>query len=191
MKTRFLWLAATGVILSTCAGIANETTVQLQVSSSPTPAPRPTPPPVVPYEKLLVFLPEPPEGWTSEKPSGSTTDIEVFKLSTATRTYQKGDDDNVPVTTISILDAGGHQGYFDITTSGWKFSSATPDGYDKAVEINGMRGFEHSNTAAKSSSLCVVVAKRYFVQIEVTNQEPGELREWLKKIDLKKLGELR
>ena len=191
MNIRFLWRIAALLVLAAGAALANEAAPQLPPVESPTPLARPTPPPVVPYEKLMAFLPEPPPGWTSEKPSGSTTDIDVVKLSTATRTYQKGDEDDSPVTTVTILDAGGHQGYFDITTKAWQTNSQSPEGYDKKIEIDGMRGFEHSNTVTKSSSLWLVVGKRYFVQIETSNQDPRELREWLKKIDLKKLAELR
>lgn len=191
MDIRFLWRTSTVLLLIAGAGFANEATPKPPVVETPAPISRPAAPPVVAFERLIAFLPEPPAGWTAEKPSGSTNDIEVFKLSNATRTYQKGDEDEPPVTTVTILDAGGHQGYFDITTKAWQTSSETPDGYDKPVEIDGMRGFEHSSISAKSSSLWVVVGNRYFVQIEVTNQEPRELREWLKKIDLKKLAELK
>jgi len=146
---------------------------------------------VVPYEKLLPFLPEPPAGWVAENPSGSTTDVEVFYLSTATRTYQKGDDENASVATVTIIDAGGYKGYFETTTHSWKFTSNGPDGYDKAVEIDGIPGYEHFSKAANSSSLCVIVGKRFFVQIELIREDPKELRAWLKKLDLKKLAELR
>lgn len=192
MKTCFPWSIATVLVLTTGLGLAKEAAPQLPAPiESPSPVSQPTAPPVVAFEKLMAFLPEPPAGWTAEKPNGSTNDIEVFKLSTAARTYQKGEEDDSPVTTITILDAGGHQGYFDITTKAWQVNSQTPEGYDKPVQIDGMPGFEHSNIVSKSSSLWVVVGKRYFVQIEVSNQEPRELREWLKKIDLKKLAELR
>ena len=160
-------------------------------ASSATPANRPTPPPVVPFAQLLPFLPAVPAGWTAEKPGGSTTEIEVFNLSTVTQTYQKGDDENAPVVTVTIIDAGGHKGYFDATTLQWKINAQNADGYDKTVEIDGMRGYEHYSTANNSGSLSVIVANRYFIQVEVANQDPKELREWLKKIDLKKLGELK
>ncbi len=161
------------------------------VSPSPAAAPHPSPPPVVPFEKLMPFLPPVPDGWTAEKPGGSVTDVEVFRLSTASRTYQKGDDESAAVTTVTLLDAGGHKGYFDATTGGWKFNAQTGDGYDKAVEIDGVPGYEHFSWKANGGSLCVIVAKRFFVQIDVTNQEPRALREWLQKIDLKKLAELK
>jgi hypothetical protein len=33
-----------------------------------------------------------------------------------------------------------------------------------------------------------MVAKRYFLQIELQNQDPKELQEWVKRVDLKKLA---
>ncbi len=36
-----------------------------------------------------------------------------------------------------------------------------------------------------------MVANRYFVQIELQNQEPSELQEWIKRVDLKKLAAIK
>ena len=36
-----------------------------------------------------------------------------------------------------------------------------------------------------------MIAKRYFVQIEVQNLDPKELQEWIKHVDLKKLAEIK
>ncbi|MDD5350490.1 MAG: hypothetical protein PHQ12_09800 [Chthoniobacteraceae bacterium] len=201
MKMRFLWaVALVSFSVAAWADGPQATPVDLKSiavslgagTPAPTPAAsRPAPPPVVPFEKLIPFLPAAPEGWTAEKPSGSVTDVEVFRLSTASRIYEKGDDQNAAVTTVTVLDAGGHQGYFDATTGGWKANSQTGDGYDKTVEIDGLPGFEHYSRTAQSGSLSVIVAKRFFVQIDVKNQEPAALREWLKKLDLKKLAELK
>jgi hypothetical protein len=33
-----------------------------------------------------------------------------------------------------------------------------------------------------------MIANRYFVEIELQNQEPKQLQEWVKRIDLKKLA---
>jgi len=207
MKIRFLWAAVGAVVAFSLAARADGpqpkpvdlTTLAGSLSgsrglsaASPSPAvAHPTPLPVVPFEKLTPFLPPVPEGWTADNPSGSVTNVETFRLSTAARIYIKGDDQTAAVTTVTVLDAGGHQGYFEATTGGWKFNSQTAEGYDKSVEIDGAPGYEHFSKGANSGSLSVIVAKRFFVQIDVTNQEPAALREWLKKIDLKKLAELK
>jgi len=36
-----------------------------------------------------------------------------------------------------------------------------------------------------------MVANRYFLQIELQNQDPKELQEWVKRIDLKKLAAIK
>jgi len=36
-----------------------------------------------------------------------------------------------------------------------------------------------------------MVAKRYFITVEMRNQDPKELQEWIKKVDLKKLAEIK
>ena len=159
--------------------------------ASPEPSPRAKIPPVVPYEKLLPFLPEPPAGWTAEKPTGSLTEIEVFNLSTVSRIYEMGDNEKSPVATVTIIDAGGHKGYFETITGQWKTTEETPLGYDRWVMVDGEPAFEHYNQLTRSSSLCMIVAKRFFVQIDLTNRDPKELQDWLKKIDLKKLAELK
>ena len=43
----------------------------------------------------------------------------------------------------------------------------------------------------KHASLWVMIAKRYFVEIELQNQDPKELQEWVKRIDLKKLAAIK
>jgi len=173
-------------------------TVGIAADSQPTslllPAATPTPPPapkipLIAFEKLVSFLPAPPAGWTSDAPQGSTTDTAELRISTAQRNYNKGDDQNAQTASITIIDFAGNDAYFESTTAAWQLNNQTPEGYDKPVEIEGMRGFEHYSKADKASSLAMVVNKRYFIQIELTNEDPKELREWLKKIDAKKLAE--
>jgi hypothetical protein len=36
-----------------------------------------------------------------------------------------------------------------------------------------------------------MIADRYFLQVELQNQDPGELQEWIKRIDLKKLAAIK
>ena len=52
-------------------------------------------------------------------------------------------------------------------------------------------GFETFEKDTRHATLWVMIANRYFVQIELQNEDPGELREWIKRIDLKKLAEIK
>ena len=193
MRNRVLFpIAVSSITLAAWTAVlpAADVTPPLEMAL-PSPSPKPAPFKVVSSDKLLPFLPTPPEGWTAEAPQGATTDVEEFKLTTAQRDYHRGAEDNAPSASVSIIDFAGNEAYLDATTAVWNVSSDTAEGYDKPVEIDGVRGYEHYDKAAKGSSLSLIIAKRYFVQIELTNQDPKELREWLKKIDLKKLAEIK
>ena len=146
---------------------------------------------VVDYSKLLPLLPEPPAGWTAEKAEGSTDDSSGAALSTAHRDYKKGEADNAPITSISILDSAGNPDYVATTVTAWKESSSTPEGYAKPVTIDGNPGYETYENENKHGALSVMVAKRFLVQIESQGQDAKELQEWAKRVDLKKLAEIK
>jgi len=146
---------------------------------------------VVDYTKLLPLLPEAPPGWTADKPEGSTTDVGGFKLTNVHRDYRKGEGDNAPTTSISILDSAANPDYVEATTAAWSFSTSSPDGYSKSVTIDGNQGFETFENEGKHGTLWLMVAKRYFVQIETKDQDSAALQEWAKRVDLKKLAEIK
>jgi hypothetical protein len=153
--------------------------------------PPPDAPDVVDYSKLVPLLPGAPTGWTAEEAEGSTSDVGGFKLTNVHRDYKKGEGDNTPTASISILDAASNPEYATATTAAWTQTSETPDGYTKPLTIDGNPGFESYEKEQKHAALWVMVAKRYFVQIELTDQDPKELQEWIKRIDLKKLAEIK
>jgi hypothetical protein len=145
-------------------------------------------PEAVDYQKLLAILPEPQSGWTADKPEGSTEDMGGFKITNVHRDYHKGEGEKAPSAAISILDSVSNPDYVSATTEAWKSNSDTSEGYAKSVNIDGNPGFETFEKDTKHAALWVMIADRYFVQIELQNQEPGELQEWIKRVDLKKLG---
>lgn len=144
-------------------------------------------PDVVDYKKLLPLLPEAPTGWTADKAEGQTED----GLTTAHRDYKKGEGDNVPLASITILDSAANPDYVSVTTTGWALQSETPEGYSKPVTIDGNPGCESYEKEQKHATLRLLIAKRYFLAIDLQNLEPSELQEWLKRVDLKKLAEIK
>ncbi|HZR77955.1 MAG TPA: hypothetical protein VFA58_02045 [Chthoniobacterales bacterium] len=148
-------------------------------------------PDVVDPAKLIPILPEPPGGWTAEKAEGSSDDVGGFKITNVHRDYRKGEGADAPTASISILDSVANPDYVEATTGGWKNTSETPDGYSKSVTIDGNPGFEAYEKEQKHAVLWVMVAKRYFVTVDLQKQDPKELQEWIKKVDLKKLSEIK
>lgn len=145
-------------------------------------------PDVVDYQKLLPVLPEPPTGWTAEKPEGSTTNAGGASITTVHRDYKKGDAPNAPTTSISIIDAASNPDFVSGTTAAWNSTTTSTDGYAKSLDIDGQPGFETFENEGRHGSLWVLVAKRFLLQIDNNGQESRDLQEWLKRVDLKKLA---
>ena len=148
-------------------------------------------PEVVDYQKILSILPEPLPGWTADKPEGSTEDVGGFKITNVHRDYHKGEGEKEPTAAISILDSVANPDYVSATTEAWKTNSDSSEGYAKPVTIDGNPGFETFEKDTKHATLWVMIANRYFVQIELQNEDPGKLQEWIKRIDLKKLAAIK
>jgi hypothetical protein len=148
-------------------------------------------PDAVDYQKLLSILPEPPQGWIADKAEGSTEDVGGFRITNVHRDYHKGDGEKGPTAAISILDSVANPDYVNATTAAWNNNSETNEGYGKSVTIDGNPGFEAFEKESKHATLWVMIANRYFVQIELQNQDPKELQEWVKRVDLKKLAAIK
>ena len=160
--------------------------------------PAPSPPviadkssPVVPADRLIPLLPPAPAGWSADKAEGATTESDDGRITTVGNTYVKGDADDAPTATINIIDSSNNQQFQDATKAMWSVTSDTPEGYDKAVTIAGLPGFEHFANVDQTGVLWVVAGGRFFVQVETTRQPASDLEAWLTRIDLKKLSVLK
>lgn len=143
---------------------------------------------VVDFSKLIPILPDAPKDWTADKAEGTTDDAGGVKITSVHRDYKKGEADNAPTTSISILDSAANPDYVTSTTAAWNMSTSTPEGYTKALKIDDMPGFETFENEGKHGTLWLMVAKRYILQIETQAQDSKDLQDWLKRIDLKKLA---
>jgi len=148
-------------------------------------------PDAVDYQKLLPILPESPQGWVADKPEGSTEDVGGFRITNVHRDYRKGDGQKAPSAAISILDSVSNPDYVSATTEAWKNNTNSSEGYSKSVNIDGNPGFETFEKDTKHAALWVMIGDRYFVQVELQNQDPAELQGWIKRVDLKKLAAIK
>src|SRR6266478_1090627 len=80
-------------------------------------------PDVIDYPKLLPILPDAPQGWTADKPEGSTEDVGGFRITNVHRDYRKGEGDKAPSAAISILDSVANPDYVSATTAAWNSNS--------------------------------------------------------------------
>ena|ERR1700719_1741157 len=177
---------STRLVVISFAGLLLGTLSQAVAQNEPTLVPE-----VVDYKKLLPILPEAPTGWTAEKAEGSTEDVGGFKLTNVHRDFHKGDGADAPAASISIIDSAANPDYVAATTDAWKQTSDSVEGYAKAVTIDGNPGFEAYENDQKHGTLWVMIAKRYFVEIELQKQDAKDLQEWIKRVDLKKLAEIK
>jgi len=146
---------------------------------------------VVDAAKLLPIFPDPPSGWTADKPEGETSDVSGSKITTAHRDYKKGGGDNVPIASISIIDSVANPDTIALTIESWKTNSETSEGYTKSVTIDGNPGSESYEKERKHAALRLLIANRYLLAIELQNQDPKELQDWLKRLDLKRLAAIK
>ena len=148
-------------------------------------------PDAIDYHKLLPILPDPPQGWVADEPEGSTEDVGGFRITNVHRDYHKGEGDKAPTAAVSIVDLVANPDHVSATTAAWKTANDTAEGYGKPVTIDGNPGFEAFEKESKHATLWVMIANRYSVQIELQNQDPKELQEWVKRVDLKKLAAIK
>ena len=143
------------------------------------------------FSKLLPFLPDKVEGFAPGKPQGSTTSAMGFKLTEVSRSYHKGKEDSEETVSVKITDGAGNQFFAAAQAAIAQFSNESTEGYEKGFTLDGYPAIEKYTTESKDGSLRVFVAGRYLVEIEVNSLESKALQEWWKKIDAKKLSDLK
>lgn len=141
---------------------------------------------VVHFSKLTPFLGDV-AGWEAEKVQGQTVDAAGFKMTTVERTYRKGDHS----VNMHIMDYSESAPMLQAITAVWAFSSETTEGYQKGVTIDGAKGMEQFENEGKKGTMFLLVGGRYVVQVETHGLPPAELQAWVKKIDLKKLADVK
>lgn len=141
---------------------------------------------VVHFSKLTPFLGDV-AGWEAEKVEGQTMDAAGFKMTIVERNYRKGDS----TVNVHIMDYSESAPMLQAMTAMWVFSSETTEGYQKSVTIDGAKGMEQYENAEKKGSVFLLVAGRYILQVETQGLPAAELQAWVKKIDLKKLAEVK
>lgn len=138
---------------------------------------KPTDP--VHFNELLKFLPEPPSGWESQAPKGSTNSMGDWKFTEVERDYTQGEKRFQ----VKILDWAFQKELYASFFIAAAFSQETTEGYNKGLKIGEDPGREEYKTAGRNGTLSILVGKRFLVTIEGNGIDSAELRQWWEKMD--------
>jgi len=137
------------------------------------------------FKELQEFTPEKLAGYKRATKEGSSNSLMGIKLSATESDYKDGDSK----IEVSITDTGG-AGMALMGMAAWsqiESESETDDGYERTATWEGFKCFESYSKRNNRSSMALIVADRIIVNAE-GNVEMDELKRFLKKMDLQKLG---
>jgi len=112
-----------------------------------------------------------------------------FTISTAEASYKRKGNQLVK---IEIIDTGNLTSVSTMTLAGRTMANIKKEnasGYEKTTEVEGFKAFEKYDRVSKTGILNVIVADRYLVNTESKNISIGQLKEFLKAVNLSKLKE--
>ena len=131
-------------------------------------------------KELLDRLPPAPQGWTAAKPKGETNSWGDYYISQVRQTYTNKDKE----VTISIFDWSFNSTLHLPLLLTTQFSQESTEGYNKGIELDGIPGREEYTYDSRQGSLNLLVDSRFLVQIDGSNIENTELRDWWQLINL-------
>ncbi len=137
------------------------------------------------FQELIDYLPPAPEGWTAAKPKGEKNSLGDYSVSQVRQTYTNGDKK----ITVGIFDWSFGSALSLPFSLANEFSRESTEGYNKGIEIDGVPGRAEYSYESRQGSLNLLVDSRFLVQIDGTNIDDSELREWWRLIDLQSLSQ--
>ncbi len=139
------------------------------------------------FRKFTELFPESPDGYTRSKPTGESTGMAGFNVSTAKVKYEKNDKK----INVEIIDAGG-LGMAMMGMAAWsmvKVDKETENGFERTTTYKGNKAFEKcSNTRCEFS---VFVGKRFLMNVKGRNVDIDDLHDLVDEIGLKKLERMK
>lgn len=138
----------------------------------------------VPYQDLQKLLPSRLEGYDRVDMEGSRTGALGIKVSTATATYEDGDQE----IEINIVDGGSFGGILS-SAQNWmdaEFEHSNKDGFERTSTLKGFKSYEQFDKNG-TSSLAVIVQDRYLVTASGRVNDFDELKDMVESMKLKKL----
>ena len=138
----------------------------------------------VPYQELQELLPSRLEGYERVDLEGSRTGALGIKVSTATATYEDGDQE----IEINIVDGGTFGGVLS-SAQNWmdaEFERSSKDGFERTSTLKGYKSYEQFDKNG-TSSLAVIVQDRYLVTASGRVKDFDQLKDMVESMKLRKL----
>ncbi len=137
------------------------------------------------FRELIKALPDEFDGWTASEPEGSTNKMGDFQVSTAQRTYTKGDS----TVTVKIDDWAFHQALYIPFMMASKFSQESTSGYNKGITVGEDPGREEYDTKQHNGERSVLLHKRFHINIKIQNAPPETFDEFWPQVKKDELPE--
>ncbi|MFA6563889.1 MAG: hypothetical protein WCV00_18455 [Verrucomicrobiia bacterium] len=138
------------------------------------------------YVNLIYCLPRTPEGYEKTKPAGVKMVTEGANITEASRQYANKARPK-KVIRVKITD-GAYNGklYAEFRTAR-ESSEEGATGYYKSYKIDGYPVHEHYAKQDRQGTMRGVIEGRFIIEITGFDVGPGELVEWWRGIDIKRL----
>lgn len=143
----------------------------------------------VKFDVLIPLLPEP-EGWKATEAKGETTAMGEWKISTASRRYEKGEGDQMQRIKIDIVDGGYVAMVYAPFTMMQGFSHESTEGHSKGITIDGQPAIEEWKKKSNDAKVTALVNDRFLVTVDGDNVDTETIRNWVGLVDLEKVAAL-
>lgn len=143
------------------------------------------------FRKLKALLPERLPGMERTNSSGEKNSAMGIKVSKAEADYSQKDGSGF--IKIEITDMGTLHGLTSMATMAWAFGEIdreSDDEYEKTGRFAGFKSYEKFNFKRQRGEMSLLVGKRFVVQLTGRRVEMEDIKNALKKIDLRKLEEM-
>ena len=146
---------------------------------------------VVDFRDLKALLPENLPGMKRTNAKGSKNGAMGMTVSEAEGNYEVENGEGS--IDIKITDMGG-TGFGGLAAAAWTMSdidNEDDNGFERTTTIDGNKAMEKYNTKDKHGEIQTMVGGRFMVEVTGNDVKSEQIKEALKKVDLKKLAALK
>jgi hypothetical protein len=138
------------------------------------------------FVNLIYCLPRTPDGYEKTKPAGVKMVADGVQISEASRQYANKAHPR-KVIRVKITDGAYNVKLYTEFQSTKDFNEEGATGYYKGYKLDGYAVHEHYAKQDRQGTMRGVIEGRFIIEITGYDVGPGELIEWWREIDIKRL----